>query len=165
MMIHEVSTKYTKIVNKKYLIYWKKKNCQKHHSVSTYLCYVESNINANDNKRKEKWAIIWFNSPFGKREKTTLGKTFLQLLSKHFAKSYNMDWILNRNTVKINNCKKKYCFHNFSTQSDNPIVQFCGCNCRVKSRQPLMVNVLRQKFFTEPIFLTNQTLTKVFILV
>ena len=132
----------------------------------SYLCNVESNINANDNKRKENRAIIWFNSPFAKRAKTTLGKTFLQLLSKHFAKSYNMNWIWNRNTVKINcNCKKKYCFHNFSTQSANPIVPFYGCNCRVKSRQPLMVNVLHQKFFTEPIFLTNQTLTKIFNLV
>ena len=61
-------------------------NALKDSASSNDFCYVENNINANDNKRKEKRAIIWFNSPIAKRAMTTLGKTFLQLLSKHFPK-------------------------------------------------------------------------------
>ena len=61
-------------------------------SFSNDLRYVENNNNANENKRKGKRKIIWFNPPFSKSVKTTIGKIFLQLLSKHLPKNHKMKY-------------------------------------------------------------------------
>ena len=57
--------------------------------------------NDENQKRKRKRNIIWFNPPYSKNVKTNIGKTFLQLLSKHFPKEHEMHKIFNKNTVKI----------------------------------------------------------------
>ena len=57
--------------------------------------------NDENQKRKRKRNIIWFNPPYSKNVKTNIGKTFLQLLSKHFPKDHQMYKLFNRNTVKV----------------------------------------------------------------
>ena len=91
-------------------------------------------------QRKRKRKIIWFNPPFSKSIKTNINKIFLQLLSKYFPKNHKMHKILNRNSVKISyNCMKSIgsiiSAHNWNIL--NPIVQYYGCNCKVKSTCPL----------------------------
>ena len=44
--------------------------------------------NDENQKRKRKRNIIWFNPPYSKNVKITIGKTFPQLLSKHFPKDH-----------------------------------------------------------------------------
>ena len=58
--------------------------------------------NNNENlKCKRKQNIVWFNPLYSKNVKTTIEKTFLQLLSKHFPKDHQMHIIFNKNTIKI----------------------------------------------------------------
>ena len=52
-------------------------------------------------KRNRKRKIIWFNPPFNKALQTSIGRTFLHLLEKHFPPHHRLHNILNRNTVKV----------------------------------------------------------------
>ena len=61
----------------------------------------------NNNRRKRKRKIIWFNPPYSKNVKTNVGKVFLKLLKKHFPTSHILHKIFNKNTVKISySCMK-----------------------------------------------------------
>ena len=55
--------------------------------------------NDENQKRKRKRNTICFNRPYSKNIKTVIGKTFLQPLSKHFHKDYQMHIIFHKNTV------------------------------------------------------------------
>ena len=115
---------------------------------SNDLHYVENNNNTKDNKRKRKRKIIWFNPPFSKSINDTICNIFLQLLSNHFPKSCKMHKIFNRNTVKVSySCMKNIgsiiSAHNRKIL--NPIVQFYGSNCRVKSSCSLKGECLNPK--------------------
>ena len=58
-------------------------------------------------KRKRHRSIIWFNLPCSKNVVTNIGKTFLQLIDKHFPKSSRLHKIFNRNSIKISySCMK-----------------------------------------------------------
>ena len=46
--------------------------------------------NDENRKCKRKRIIIWFNPAYSKNVKTSIGKTFLQILSKHFPKDHQM---------------------------------------------------------------------------
>ena len=90
------------------------------------------------NKRKRN--IIWLNPPCSKNGKTNIGKTFLQLLSKHFPKDHQMYKIFNKNTVKVsyscmNNISSILSTHNKNIL--NPKQTSFGCNCRNKDNCPL----------------------------
>ena len=103
---------------------------------SNDLHYVENKNNTNDNKRKRKWKIIWFNSSFFKEVKINIWKIFLQLLSKYFPKKHKMYKLFNRNTVKISYSCMKNTDSMISAHNQNilnPIVKSYGCNCRAKS--------------------------------
>ena len=96
--------------------------------------------NDENQKRKRKRNIIWFNLPYSKNVKTNIGKTFLQLLSKHFPKDHEMHKIFNKNTVKIsyscmNNISSTLSTHNKNIL--NPEQTSFGCNCRNKDNCPL----------------------------
>ena len=53
----------------------------------------------NDKQRKRK--IIWNNPPYFANVKTNTGKTFLNLIMKHFPKTNKLHKIFNKNIVKI----------------------------------------------------------------
>ena len=96
--------------------------------------------NDENQKRKRKRNIIWFNPPYSKNVKTNIGKTFLQLLSKHFPKDHEMHKIFNKNTVKVsyscmNNISSILSTHNKNIL--NPKQTSFGCNCRNKDNCPL----------------------------
>ena len=89
---------------------------------------------------KEKRNVIWFNPPCSKNVKTNIGKTFLQLLSKHFPKEHQMNKICNKNTVKISYSCMNNISSILSTHNKNilkPIQTSFGCNCRNKDNSPL----------------------------
>ena len=96
--------------------------------------------NDENQKRKRKRNIIWFNPPYSKNVKTNIGKTFLQLLSKHFPKDHQMHKIFNKNTVKVsyscmNNISSILSTHNKNIL--NPKQRSFGYNCRNKDNCPL----------------------------
>ena len=57
----------------------------------------------NDKNQKRKWKQnrTWFNPTYSKNVKNNIGKTFLQLLSKHFPKDHEMHNIFNKKTLEI----------------------------------------------------------------
>ena len=67
------------------------------------MTYVEPKISEerNNEKRKRKRKIIWFNPPYSKNVKTNIGKIFFKLLHKHFPPSHSFHKIFNKKSVKI----------------------------------------------------------------
>ena len=105
--------------------------------------------NNTNQKKKRKRKIIWFNPPYSMNVKTNIGKSFLQLIRKHFPKHNNLHKIFNKNTVKVSYS----CMGNISTiiSSHNhkvlrpPNTEPYGCNCRSKPNCPLQNKCLTPK--------------------
>ena len=105
--------------------------------------------NDENQKRKRKRNIIWFNPPYSKNVKTNIGKTFLQLLSKHFPEDHQMHKIFNKNTLKVsyscscmNNVSSILSTHNKNIL--NPKQTSFSCNCRNKDNcECLTPNIIR----------------------
>ena len=45
--------------------------------------------------------MLWFNPPYSKSVKTSIGKLFLCLINKHFSPAHKYRKIFNGNTIKI----------------------------------------------------------------
>ena len=94
-------------------------------------------------KRKRHRSIIWFNLPCSKNVVTNIGKTFLQLIDKHFPKSSRLHKIFNRNSIKISySCMKnvKAIISNPNTRirsTEPTATKEINCNCRKKDECPL----------------------------
>ena len=113
------------------------------------LHYVKNNNNTNDNKWKKTRQIIRFNPSFSESVKTNIGKTFLQLLSKHFPKNHKIYKKFNKNTVESSHSCMKNIGYIIPANNQiilNKIVQCYGCNCKVKSSCPLIDESLTPKF-------------------
>ena len=59
------------------------------------------NKNDENGNKQQKRKIIWYNPPYSANIKTNIGKTFLNLIKKHFPKTNKFHKIFNQNTVKI----------------------------------------------------------------
>ena len=79
-------------------IYFKK--CLRNSGNKTKLQYQQPKEN-NQNKKKRKRNIIWFNPPYRKSVKTNIGRIFIKLISKHFPPNHKFVKIFNKNTQKI----------------------------------------------------------------
>ena len=55
----------------------------------------------NQNKKKIKRNIIWFNPPYSKFVKTNIAGIFIKLISKHFPPNHKFIKIFNKNTIKL----------------------------------------------------------------
>ena len=69
----------------------------------TYKCPENDNnshniIKINWNRKQQ---IIWFNPPFNLKTKTKIGKSFLNLLHKHFPPHNKLHQLFNQTTLKI----------------------------------------------------------------
>ena len=51
--------------------------------------------------RQRKRNVIWFNPPYNGSVKSNIGRTFLNLLSKHFPPGHKYHSIFNKNKVKL----------------------------------------------------------------
>ena len=97
------------------------------------LTYVEPKISEelNNEKRKRKRKIIWFDPPYSKNVKTKMGTIFFKLLHKHFPPSHSFHKIFNKKSVKISySCMRSMSSiisaHNCFTL--NPPKTSFGCN-------------------------------------
>ena len=96
-------------------------------------------------KRNRKRNIIWFNPPFDKNIKTNIGKTFLELIDKHFPRSSKLHKIFNRNTIKVSySCTENMSMiikkHNKKIINNKATPTTPPCNCRKKTECPLNGN-------------------------
>ena len=84
------------------------------------LTYVEPKIleERNNEKRKRKRKIIWFNPSLSKNVMTNFGEIFFKLLYKNFSPSHSFHKIFNKNSVKISySCMRNICTQPFHSQS------------------------------------------------
>ena len=94
----------------------------------------------NNERRKRKRKIIWFNPPYSKNVKTNVGKVFLKSLKKHFPASHILRKIFIRNNVKISySCMKNInsIISSYNKNILNPKTVSFGCNCWKKESCPL----------------------------
>ena len=80
---------------------------------------------------------IWFSQIFRRSGSTSVAKTAIQLVTKHFPRSHKLQEIFNRNTVKVSynymdNLSKIIKGDNKKVSS-KPRDQRPKCNCRKKS--------------------------------
>ena len=106
------------------------------------LKYLQNEVQelGNNNRRKCRRKIIWFNPPYSKNVKTNLGKVFLKLLKKHFPTSHILHKVFNKNTEKISySCMKSInsVISSHNKNILNPRTTSFGCNCRKKESCPL----------------------------
>ena len=79
-------------------IYYEK--CLKDSGYKTKLQYQQPKEN-NQNKKKRKRNIIWFNPPYSRSGKTIIENIFIKLISKHFPPNHKFVKIFNKNTIKL----------------------------------------------------------------
>ena len=80
-------------------IYYEK--CLKNCGHKTKLRYEQPKED-NQNKKKRKRNIVWFNPPYSKSVKTNIWRIFIELISKHFPPNHKFVKIFNKNTIKFN---------------------------------------------------------------
>ena len=81
--------------------------------------------NINKIKRNKKRQIICFNPPFNLKTKTKIGKSFLNLLDKHFPPHNKMHRLFNRTNIKtryscVPNINSYNYMHNHKVLNDKP---------------------------------------------
>ena len=103
-------------------------------SASGYKLNLTYQQDLRPSKKVRQRKIIWFNPPHSVNAETNIGKTFLNLIEKHFPKTIKFHKILNRNSLKV--CYS--CLPNFGNiiKSHNNIILSEGkiedqpkCNC------------------------------------
>ena len=72
----------------------------KNSGYKTKLQYQQPKEN-NQNKKKRKRNIIWFNPPYSKSVKTNIGRIFIRLISKYFPPNHEFIKIFDKNTRKL----------------------------------------------------------------
>ena len=99
-------------------------------------------------KRNRQRNIIWYNPPFSKSVKTNIGRTFLQLISRHFLRHHKYHSLFNKNNVKVSyscmdNMQSIINKHNKKVTSiDTKPDSQDQCNCRIKDQCPIDNNCL-----------------------
>ena len=107
------------------------------------------NDEGKQEKKKRARNILWFNPPYSRAVKTNVGKSFLQIMDKHFPVGNPLHKIFNRNTVKMSyrctpNLARKISGHNAkvlnSKSNEEPKKE---CNCRKKDECPVQGKCLQ----------------------
>ena len=123
------------------VIYYEK--CLKNSGHKTKLPYKQPKEN-NQNKRKSKHNIIWFNPPYSSKSvKTNIRRIFIKLISRHFPPDHELVKIFNKTTIKLcyscmPNFRSKINCHNKKILKPKPTEPQKLCNCLVKEDSPIM---------------------------
>ena len=130
----------SKDISQESAIYYEK--CLKNSRYKTKLQYQQPKEN-NQNKKKRKFNITWFNPPYSKSIKTNIGRIFIKLISKHFPPNHKFVKIFNKNTIKlvIKNIRSKINGHNKKMLQPKPAESQKLCNCLLTS------SILYQVYF------------------
>ena len=70
-------------------------------SVSGYKENLSHQQDLTPSKKVRQRKVIWFNPPYSVNVETDIGKTFLNLIEKHFPKTIKFHKIFNRYNVKV----------------------------------------------------------------
>ena len=137
-------------------------NALRHSNFVTQLAYIENEsddqTNASQTRQQKNHSrnINWCNPPYSRNVGTNSGRTFLNLIDKHFTKTNKLHKILNRNTVKVSySCMEN--IKNVIRRHNNRILVTPRnrstedkCNCRKKDECPLPGKCLTRTLSTRP---------------
>ena len=117
---------------------------------------------AENNQRQRQRNIIWFNPSFSKIVATNVGKSFLNLLDKHFPPNSKYRKLFNRNNLKVSyacmpNLKTIINSHNRKILESTVRLEQGACNCIVKNDCPLNGNCLTTNLLYEGHITSNIT--------
>ena len=92
--------------------------------------------------RNRRRNIIWFNPPYSKSVATNVGKTFLDLLARHFPENNRLHKIFNKHNVKVSygcmpSIGSKINAHNKAILGSSKPLERGGCNCNNRDDCPL----------------------------
>ena len=104
------------------------------------LQHIKPNLQQNNTRRRRR-KIIWFNSPFSLNVKTNVAKIFWQLIDTNFPPANKLHKVFNRNTVKVSyscteNIPQIIKGHNKKVTQIKRNHQL-ECNYRIKTKCPL----------------------------
>ena len=93
-------------------------------------------------RRNRSRNIIWYNPPYSKTVKTNVGKSFLEILDRHFPEGNRLRKIFNRNKVKVSygcmpNIGSKINSHNKNIRGEIAPLERGECNCQRPGECPL----------------------------
>ena len=127
---------------------------------------VINNIDDNQEKKKRKRNIIWYNPPYSMNVKTNIGKLFFRLLQKHFPKTHKFYKIFIKNCVKLSYSSMRNIASIISSHNKSvlrPIIQDHGCNCRQKNDCPMQNKCLTPNIVYEAAITNNvDTVEKIY---
>ena len=104
---------------------------------SEKLVYVRPSVRS---RRRRNRQVLWYNPPFDRQVKSNVGKTFLDLIDRHFPPNHRLRRLLNRSTVKVSyscmpNVDAAISSHNSKILSEISDATHV-CNCRNPSACP-----------------------------
>ena len=110
-------------------------------------------------KRKRKRNIIWFNPPYSSFIENKIGKSFRDLIDKHFKKGTLLGKLFNKNRLKISFCclpnlELRIMFHNKILLSKINNVDKT-CNCQRSRLFPVNVKCLVKDCIVLVLYLTD----------
>ena len=115
-------------------------NAIKESGFNEKLSYCQVNGPNTEARKKRRRNIIWFNPPYSENVTSNIGRTFLNLVSRHFPKGNPLNKIFNKNSVKVSySCTRNVnsIISSHNQKILNPSKTEFGCNCRNKSSCPL----------------------------
>ena len=101
--------------------------------------YNPDTISTPKNRQRK---IIWFNPPYSRIVSTNIGKSFLQLVSRHFPQGHKFRKLFNRNNIKVSyscrpNVRSIINSHNRKILGEQTRLSLGQCNCANKDTCPL----------------------------
>ena len=103
----------------------------------------------NKNRKRK---ILWFNPPYDKSIKSNIGRSFINIINKHFGEKSKMKKFINKNNVKISyscmtNIEIIIKCHNFKILQNNKEEKSNAkkCNCRKTLQCPLKNDECRKE--------------------
>jgi hypothetical protein len=121
-------------------------------------------------RRNRKRKCIYYNPPYCQSAKTNIGKSFLNLIDKHFGKDHDFHHLFNRSTVKISYCcmpnaKSIIQSHNkriLAKEEENTANVRKMCNCPKRMTCPLNGFCLSKNVIYEA-KITTESSSKIYI--
>jgi len=106
----------------------------------TNFVFKNNTTHNQNNRRKRK--IIWFNPPYSDHVQTNIGKTFFNVLKKHFPSNHRYHKIFNKNNIKLSyscmpNMESLIAGHNKKILANEKKMKEKACNCKFKEECPM----------------------------
>ena len=122
-------------------------------------------INHEPKNKTRKRNIPWFNPPFSMNVATNVGRTFLELVNKHFPAGHRFNVLFNKNNMKVSygcmdNMAQVIKRHNNKILYNNHPRNEEACHCRNQNECPLMGSCGKKSLVYQATITSNNNTVK-----